>query len=201
MHPMNSTQTARHLSNNHIWLADPRTQHETAQHRQTKQRARKLPEGVGKFSKVPDMALPGNHTRCHGTQCAAIPLRHVPIKRVQMIQSNRLNHWLHYRTVTSWKATHAKQAVPRHSRAVRQTETKGGLRAGSAPNRDGKAERILKHDWSGRNRHVYRRSRERNSGSLFVVMHEVDGAKRWHAAMHGDKTREPLVLSGRESTI
>lgn len=30
-------------------------------------------------------------------------------------------------------------------------------------------------------------------------MHEMDSSEGRHAAMHSDKTREPLVLSGRES--
>ena len=40
-----------------------------------------------------------------------------------------------------------------------------------------------------------------NSGALPPAMREMDNVEGRHAAMHNDKTREPLVLFGRESTV
>ena len=45
------------------------------------------------------------------------------------------------------------------------------------------------------------RAREGNSGTLSATVCEMESSKGRHAAMHNDKTREPLVLSRREGTI
>jgi len=45
------------------------------------------------------------------------------------------------------------------------------------------------------------RAREGNSGTLPATVYEMDSAEGRHATMHNDKTGEPLVLPGRESTV
>ncbi len=45
------------------------------------------------------------------------------------------------------------------------------------------------------------RARGGNSGTLPAAMREMNSVEGRHATMHNNKTREPLVLFGRESTI
>lgn len=88
-----------------------------------------------------------------------------------------------------------------HPRALRQVEAKRGQRASVTPNGNDKIERLPKQDRSGRDRPVCLRAREGNSRILFAAICQVDSAEGRYATMHNDKTRKPLVLPRRESTV